>query len=79
MGYYKRPVRFPLGFWMRVDRLLSRQDIFPRLERVDICVSVGSRRLVGEENQSIFLYLSLLRHNGKVYFWGEKGALPSGL
>ena len=59
-----------------MDRLLSRKSEFPHLERVDICISVGSRRLEDREHQSLVQYLPTLHRDGKVYFWGEKGELP---
>jgi len=80
LGYYERPGRFPpFWCWRRIDILLSRRDVFPRLERVDICVSVGSRRLEDVEHRCILEYLPKLYSDGGVYFWGEKGGLPSGL
>lgn len=57
-----------------MDQILSRQDIFPRLEQVDICLSVGSRRLWGDWLTQRYFFA--LRGAGKLYFWGEKGELP---
>jgi len=79
LDYYKGQVQSPLRFWGRMDRMLSHEDTFPRLERVDICISVGLRRLNGAEHQSLVQRLPILHRDGKVYFWGEKGELPSRL
>ena len=55
-----------------MDRLLSREDIFPRLKRVNICITIGSQGARYMEYDRIMQYLPALRRTGKVYFWGEK-------
>lgn len=54
-----------------MDRLFSREDLFPRLKRVDICITVGGVQHT-VESSSIAQHLPMLRMAGKVYFWGEK-------
>ena len=70
--YYIKPVRYRLRFWRRMDRLLAQRDLFPCLERLDICITVGSKRLQHAEHQNIAQYLPTLHRAGKVHFWGDK-------
>ena len=70
--HYKKPYRYGHRFWRRMDQLFARQDLFPRLERLDICATVGSKRPQHAEHLSIVHYLPTLRRAGKVYFWGNK-------
>jgi len=78
-GCIKRPIRRPFRFWRRVDELLSR-EVFPHLELVDICITVGSRRrLHPSEHNIIARDLPTLHSVGKLYFWGEKCELTSRL
>ena len=69
---HRKPVSYGLRCWRRVDRLLARQDLFPRLERLDIRITVGSKRLQHVQRQKIVQYLPTLHRAGKVYFWGDK-------
>jgi len=77
LGAYKKPVRGSFGFWWRMDQLLSRDDIFPRLERLDIRITVGSQRLHTSGLQEIARNLPTLHTAGKIRFWGEKRELPA--
>ena len=70
-----------LEFWVMVDQLFSRGDMFPRLVRVDLCINFGSKRLqcVDHENIEIMERLQKLYAKQKVYFWGKKCESAVGL
>ena len=70
--YYRRPVENLLRCWRKIDRLLARRDLFPHLERLDICITVASTRLQHAECKAIAQSLPKLHKAGKIYFWGEK-------
>ena len=76
LGAYKKPVRGSSGFWCRMDQLLSRDDMFPRLERLDICITIGSQRLNIAGMREIVQNLPTLHRAGNIRFWGEKRELP---
>jgi len=69
LGSYNRATRHCLRFWEMVDQILSRQNMFPRLKCLDICITVESIRLQG--NWDSLRRLSTLRRAGKLYFWGK--------
>jgi len=71
---YPKQFQHSLLFWRRVDQILSREDKFPCLERLDICINMGpqGRRLPGRSYRSIVEHLPTLRGTGRVYFWGHK-------
>ena len=69
---YRKRYRYGRRFWRRVDQLFARRDLFPRLERLDICATVGSEGLPYAEHQNVVKYLPTLHRAGKVYFWGDK-------
>ena len=69
---YRKLFRYGRRFWRRMDQLFARQDLFPRLKRLDICATVGSKRLQHAEHQRVFQYLPTLHRAGKVYFWGDR-------
>ena len=72
LGCYKRPFGLSRGALGALDQLLSREDIFPRLKRVDICITVGSQRPQYIKRYRVGGCLHRLRRAGKLYFWGEK-------
>ena len=36
--------RYSLRLWRKMNKLLTRRDLFPRLKRLDICATSGSER-----------------------------------
>lgn len=79
LGRYKKPVRDRDRFWGRIDQLLSPKNTFPRLKQVNICITIGSRRLRYLEQRDVARCLPKLYGAGMVYFWGEKGDFASRL
>jgi len=68
---YRHPILSYLRLWAKIDRLLARRDLFPRLERLDVCITLRSKRLKHAEHQRIAEHLPNLHSAGKVYFWGD--------
>lgn len=60
-----------------MDQLLSRDDMFPRLERLDIRITIGSQRLNIAGMREIVQNLPTLHRAGNIRFWGEKRELPA--
>ena len=73
LSCYDGPVVSGLSLWGWVDRSFSREDIFPRLEKVNIFVTAESQRL----QQSISRYLPTLCRTGKLYSWDGKREFTS--
>lgn len=77
LGSYNGTIRHCRRFWEGMDQILSRENMFPRLKCLDICITVESIRLQG--NWDSLRGLSTLRRAGKLYFWGKYSKLFSRL
>ena len=69
---YRTPKAFNTSCWYHFDSVLSNQDMFPRLEVVDVCPTFRSQFLGHNKAYAVCSALRLLESSGReVKHWGK--------